>query len=52
MKMYTVKEVALILNLSTETIRRYLRNGVLKGFNNGGAWRISEDQLLKYIEGE
>jgi excisionase family DNA binding protein len=53
MKTYTVKEVADILKLNQETIRRYLRNGKLKGINhNGGNWRITHESLEKYLKGE
>lgn len=52
MKTYTVKEVADILKLNQETIRRYLRNGKLKGINhNGGNWRITHESLEKYLKG-
>lgn len=52
METYTVKEVADILKLNQETIRRYLRSGKLQGINhNGGNWRITHESLEKYLKG-
>ena len=50
MKTYTIEEVAKILKLSTESIRRYLKSGTLKGSRLGRQWRISEEDLNKFFE--
>lgn len=54
MKFYTVKEVADLLRLDETTIRRYLRAGTLKGLqvSKNGKWRISEESLNHFLQGE
>ena len=37
---YTVSEAASILNVSTETIRRYIRSGKLEGRKDGKQWMV------------
>jgi excisionase family DNA binding protein len=51
-KLLTVPEVAERLRLSTETIRRMLRDGRLTGFRIGAdnaGWRVSEADLVAFI---
>lgn len=50
-RMLTVSEVAEVLRVSPETIRRYLRRGWLKGTLLGGrgsAYRIDEAELRRF----
>lgn len=51
MKLLLVKEVAMVLRVSTEHIRRLIRKGQLKGFKVGrrGGYRIREEDLRAYI---
>jgi len=50
---YLPEEIAQKLRIDRETIYRHLRNGKLKGSKIGGAsWRISQEDLDKYIKGE
>ena len=47
-KLYTVKDVAAALRVHQETIRRWLRDGKLKGVTMGGGrggYRITETEL-------
>lgn len=44
------KEVAKILNVHEKTIRRYLRDGVLKGQKLGGSWKIKKEVLMEYMD--
>lgn len=50
-RMYTVKEAASELNITTYTVRRYLREGVIKGTkyvaSDKGNWHIPESELEK-----
>lgn len=51
-RLLTVPEVADRLRLSTETIRRMLRDGRLTGFRIGAdnaGWRVSEADLMAFI---
>jgi excisionase family DNA binding protein len=48
----TVAEVAALLRLNPETIRRLLRRGELVGHNFGGrgGYRISRQELERYLQ--
>jgi excisionase family DNA binding protein len=51
-RLLTVEEIAERLNLSTETIRRWLRSGRLRGIRIGArraGWRIPERDLAAYL---
>ena len=48
--MLSVTEVASNLNCSIYTIRRRLKSGELKGFRDGGAWKIPTSEYEKYIK--
>lgn len=48
-KLYTVDDIADFTNLTTRTIRNYLKEGILKGKKIGGQWRFTKqniDELL------
>ena len=45
-KIYSVEEAAKLLGVHTETIRRWLRGGELKGIRFNRIWRIRESDLL------
>jgi len=52
-KLYTVKEVSEILGMNQETIRRYLRNGIIRTIRVGGGrkiHRITRDDLDDFIQ--
>ena len=50
MNIYTVEEVAELLKIKPETVRIMLRDNELNGFKAGKAWRVTEDDLKKYIQ--
>ena len=50
-KYYTVDEIALILDLDGNTVRRYFREKRFpKAFKIGSSWRLSEADLKKWID--
>ena len=49
-KLFSPGEVANILDIHVKTVRRYLRDGTLKGIKIGGSWKISEEELEKSVE--
>ena len=49
MKLYTPEEAAEILKIHEETVRRYLREGRLKGRKIGG-WKIREQDLIDFVD--
>jgi len=50
MKVYTVDEVAKQLKLNPETIRVYIRGGDLQASYIGKSYRITEEDLVEFIE--
>lgn len=49
MKLYDVEEVAEMLDVGSPTIRRYLREGKLKGKKLAKRWYVSEENLKDYF---
>lgn len=52
MKIYTIEEVADLLTLKPTTVRAMLRDKEINGFKAGKAWRVTEDDLKKYIQSQ
>ena len=52
MKLYDVEEVAEILSVGEPTIRRYLRQGKLKGKKLAKRWYVSEEAIKDYFQPE
>ena len=50
--MKTVQQVAKELQLDPETIRRKIREGKLDAYSIGRHYRISEEQLQNFLEGD
>jgi excisionase family DNA binding protein len=51
-QLLTVREVAERLRSSPETVRRWLRQGKLRGFRPGGTklgYRVSEQELQRFL---
>ena len=44
-KLYTVEEAAKILQVHPETLRKWLKEGRIKGEKFGRMWRIRESNL-------
>jgi excisionase family DNA binding protein len=54
-RLLTVKQVAQQVQASEETVRRWLRDGKLKGIQLAGrrlGWRIKESELRRFLSGE
>lgn len=51
-KTYTLQEVAEILQVTTDSVKNYIREGSLKKIPGMGAIRISSKELTRFIEGE
>ena len=52
MTLYDVEEVAEKLYVGTPTIRRYLRQGQLKGKKLAKRWYVSEEAIKDYFQPE
>ena len=46
----TLTEAATLLQVSTRTLQRMIRNGKLPAFKVGGQWRLRETQLRQWVE--
>jgi len=49
---YTPDELAGVLRLSGETIRRQLRTGQKRGVRIGDTWRVPRDEVVQLIGAE
>lgn len=49
-KLYNVEEVSIILNVSDQTVRKHLRDMMLKGKKIGKRWYIEGKEIKKFIE--
>lgn len=49
-KVYTLEEVAEILQLTRRTLYTYIKNGQLKAVKIGKYWRVSEETLQSFIK--
>lgn len=47
---FTSAEVADILKMHPQVIARKLQGGEIEGYKLGKDWRVSKDQLLRYLE--
>jgi len=54
-RMLKVNQVAERVNAHPETVRRWLREGTLRGVLIGGTtrgnWRVDEDEVERYLHG-
>jgi len=51
-KMITINEAARILNVQKETVRRYIKNGLLIALTlPGGDYRLREQDLQQLLKG-
>ncbi|XMB85291.1 helix-turn-helix domain-containing protein [Mycoplasmatota bacterium WC44] len=48
-ELFSPQEVAMILDVHVKTVRRYLRDGTLKGIKIGGSWKVSLEELSKHL---
>lgn len=50
MKFYTTQEVADMMQYHRDTIRRLIREGKIEAYKFGKSYKISEEQLKKFLE--
>lgn len=51
-RLYTLTEVEPILGVSHRTLLDYVKTGKIKAVKIGGKWKISEENLKAFINGE
>ena len=49
-RLLTLSEAANLLQVSTRTLQRMIRNSDLPAFKVGGQWRVRETQLRQWLE--
>jgi excisionase family DNA binding protein len=49
-KLYDLQEVANILQVHIDTVRRYIKSGALRAAKIGKAYRVQERDLQAFIE--
>ena len=52
MEVYTTKELAEKLKINIVTARKLIRNGEIEAKKVGKGYRITENQLRQYLEGD
>ena len=50
--MYTVDQLAKLLDLHPKTVRRFIREGKIKATKIGREWRVRQDDVREYAHGE
>lgn len=51
-KVYSLTEIEPILGVTHRTLLTYIKDGRLKGVKIGGKWKVSGENLRKFINGE
>jgi excisionase family DNA binding protein len=52
LKVYSLTEIEPILGVTHRTLLTYIKDGRLKGVKIGGKWKVSGDNLRKFVNGE
>lgn len=50
LQIYTLNDVAVLLQMSPRTIYNFISNGQLKGIKFGNKWRFTEEQINDLIQ--
>ena len=50
MDLLTVREVSKMLRVTPETVRRWLKEGQLRGVRVGAGWRIERREVLEFVK--
>lgn len=51
-KLFTVEEVAQVLDVHTRTVRRYIKEQKLRASKVGGRWKVEKDELKRLMNNE
>lgn len=49
-KLYTTKQVSVLCQVTTETVRAWITNKDIKAINLNGYWRISHADLKEFLD--
>ncbi|CCO08853.1 helix-turn-helix domain-containing protein [Desulforamulus hydrothermalis] len=48
--LYSVEDVSKILKVSNKAVYKWLKNGVLTGYKFGGIYKVTEEDLRRFIK--
>lgn len=51
-KLYNLTELEPVIGVTHRTLVNYVKSGRLKGAKIGGQWKVTEDNLRKFLNGE
>lgn len=51
-KIYTVPELSKLLRITPQTVRKYLKEGRIKGKKVGTKWLVTEEAIKDFLETE
>lgn len=51
-RIYTLDDVASILKIDRETVKNYIRKGLIKKIDKMGSTRVTHTELEKFISGD
>ena len=51
-KVYTVPELVKLLQLTPQSVRKYLKDGRIKAQKVGTKWLVSEEAIREFLMGE
>ena len=51
-KLYTLEELSDMLGITVYTLRNYIKKGKLKATKIGVCWKVSEENLKKFVNGD
>lgn len=49
---YTVPELSKLLNLTPQSVRRYINTGKIRGTKAGRQWLVDEDAVKEFLRGD
>lgn len=52
LKLYSLQELAKLLEVTERTLHKYIKSGKIKGVKIGGQWRFTEENIRKFISGD
>lgn len=50
-RLYEIQEIAEALHVTRRTLYNYLKQGRLKAVKIGGIWRVTEENLVDFLNG-
>lgn len=50
-RLYTLTDLEPILGVTHRTLQTYIKEGRLRGVKVGGKWKVSEENLMRFLNG-